>query len=394
MAFDFDAIIDRRNTNSEKWDVAEGELPMWVADMDFMTAPPIIEAVRARAASGVYGYTAVPPAFASSVAAWWTRRHGWEVDPAWVCFCIGIVPALSSLVRTFSEPGGNVLVQTPVYNCFFTSIANSGRRVVSSDLIYRDGVYQTDWTDLEAKLADPATSLFLLCNPQNPTGNLWTAQELARIGDLAARHDVVVIADEIHCDLTAPGIGYTPYASASQACAQNSIVLVSPTKAFNIPGLKASAMIVADPDLRATAQAGLNRDEINEPNAFAAEAAVAAFTKGEPWLDALRAYVFANRQRLTDFVTARLPALRVVPSQATYLVWVDCTGLTADTAGLCEDIRRSTGLFINPGNLYGNNGKGFVRINIACPTSLLDDGLDRLRRGIEIWARHAHWQGR
>ncbi|MDR0849816.1 MAG: pyridoxal phosphate-dependent aminotransferase [Propionibacteriaceae bacterium] len=387
--YDFDTILNRRGTNSEKWNVAPGELPMWVADMDFRTAPEIIDAVTRKADSGVYGYTSVPPEFAKAIASWWYKRHAWEVDPAWVSYALGVVPAISSLIRTFTKSSGNVLVQTPVYNMFFNCIRNSGRKAVTNDLVYENGEFRIDWEDLEAKLADPKTSLFILCNPQNPTGQVWSREDLARMGQLAAANDVVVIADEIHCDLTTPGIRYIPFASIDETCANNAITLVSPTKAFNIPGLQTSAVIASNEDLRGQARQSLRRDDLNEPNAFAIEAAIAAFTKSQRWLDELRVYIHRNKEQLTDFLARNLPQLYVVPSQATYLPWVDFSAIVDDTTELTEFIRKETGLFINPGALYGDNGKAFVRINVACPSAVLQDGLYRLRTGIDAWVARA-----
>ncbi|MDR2930280.1 MAG: pyridoxal phosphate-dependent aminotransferase [Propionibacteriaceae bacterium] len=382
---DFDRIIDRRGSDSEKWEVGDGELPMWVADMDFRAADPIIEAVQAKAASGVYGYTHIPDQWAASIASWWDRRHHWPVDPAWIGFCIGIVPAVSSLVRTFAPVGSPVVTLTPVYNCFFTSIINSDRELVTCDLTYDQGVYGIDWAGLEAQLVDPSTRLMLLCNPHNPTGTVWSRADLARIGQLSLKHDVVVVSDEIHCDLTRPSVDYTPYASVDDTCANTSVTLVSPTKAFNIAGLRTSAVIASNQALRDLALSGLNRDELNEPNFFAVAASIAAFDQGAAWLDQLRDYVWANHDLLRRHVSERLPMLRVVDSQATYLAWVDCSAITDDTTGLCDYLRATTGLFVNPGQLYGQAGRGFIRINLACPISVLEDGLARLTTGVRGW---------
>ncbi|MDR2975669.1 MAG: pyridoxal phosphate-dependent aminotransferase [Propionibacteriaceae bacterium] len=387
MTYDFDTILDRRETNSLKWDVAEGELPMWVADMDFRAATEITEAVVKRAATGVFGYSIVPAEFRRAVSRWWTTRYDWAVDPAWVDFCDGVVPAISSLVRTLTAPGEGVVVQSPVYNCFYSSIRNSGRTVLVNDLLYIDGRFRIDWPDLEAKLADPKARVLLLCNPQNPTGDLWTSAELADLGALAAANDVVVIADEIHCDITEPGVRYQPFAAVDAVCEQNSITLVSPTKAFNIPGLQTSAVIAANPELRERAIAGLNRDEIAEPNVFAVEAAVTAYTVGVEWLDEMRHYVWRNRARLEQFVAEQIPDLHVIPSQATYLAWIDCGGLGEDSQDFCAFLRQETGLVLSAGEIFGDNAHTFVRMNLACPATMLDDGLDRLYRGVAAWKK-------
>ena len=385
MNYDFDRVIDRRGTNSAKWDVPAGQLPMWVADMDFAAAPEIIAALRARLDHGVLGYSEVSPRWRRAVADWWYHRHDWAVQPDWLTFCVGVVPALSSLTRTLTEPGSKVVIQAPVYHLFKNCVRNSGRVPVSNDLVYRQGGYQIDWKDLAVKLADPDTHLMFLCNPQNPTGNVWSAEQLARLGQLAAANDVVVVADEIHCDLTMPGVSYTPFASVNQVNADIAVTLVAPTKAFNIAGVQSAAVITANPALRATVEAGLTRDELTEPNAFAIEATVAAFTQGKAWLDQCRVYIRRNKERLESFIAAELPELTVVPSQAMYLLWIDCARLTKDTTELCDFLRQTTGLYVNPGGMYGKKAKRFIRINIGCPARTLEDGLTRLKTGVQAW---------
>jgi len=382
MTYDFDTVVDRAGLGSAKWDVKAGELPMWVADMDFVVAPCIVEAVENRAARPTYGYGDVDDDWRRAVASWWASRHDWTIPLDGIAFCTGVVPALSSLVRTLTPEGGQVLVQAPVYNHFFSSIGNSGRKTVSSDLKYDGGKYSIDWDDLEAKLADPATGLFILCNPHNPTGQIWTRDELARIGRLAAANGVVVVSDEIHCDITDPGTDYTPFALAAPGVP--AVVTLSATKTFSIPGLQTSAVVVLDEALRAKVFAGLGRDEIGEPNSFAAVAAIAAFKQGGPWADEMRAYVRANK----DVATAAIDALglHVVRGEATYLMWVDCASLVGedgDATEFCRFLRDETGLFVSAGAQYG--GPRFFRINLGCPRSLVDDGLRRLARGVDAW---------
>ena len=232
--YDFDTPIDRTNTQSLKWDVAENELPMWVADMDFKTAPEIIEAVNKRAAHGVFGYSIIPESWNEAVAGWWSRRHNWDIDKDWLVFCTGVIPSVSSIVRKLTTPNENVVIQTPVYNIFFNSIINNGRRVLENPLRYENGEYSIDWEDLKNKLANPQTSLMILCNPQNPSGKIWSKEDLSRIGELCARYYVTVVSDEIHCDLTDPGKEYIPFASVSDVCRDISITCVAPTKTFNL----------------------------------------------------------------------------------------------------------------------------------------------------------------
>lgn len=385
MAYDFDALTNRRGTNSMKWDVPEQELPMWVADMDFETAAEIRDALKKRVEHGIYGYTIIPDAWQEAVAGWWERRHGFKMEKDWLVFCTGVVPAVSSAVRKLTTVGENVLVQTPVYNIFFNSIRNNGRNVVENRLSY-DGVnYRIDWGDLEKKLSDPQTTLMILCNPQNPAGCIWTREELGRIGELCARNHVRVISDEIHCDLTEPGYEYVPFASVTEACAQNSITCIAPTKTFNLAGLQTAAVVVPNADLRHKMERALNTDEVAEPNAFAIDAAIAAFTQGDEWLDSLRVYLAENRRTVGEFLEKKLPDIRLVPSHGTYLLWLDCSRVIGDAAELCRYLRSETGLYLSAGVTYGGNGNQFLRMNIACPKSRVEDGLKRLQKGVEAY---------
>lgn len=382
MNYDFDTYVNRRNTNSMKWDVAENELPMWVADMDFQTAPEIREAICKRAAHGVFGYTDVPEEWYQAYIGWWQQRHGLSMEKDWLIFCTGVVPAISSVVRKLTTPAEKVLVQTPVYNIFFNSIVNNGRQVLESRLRYQDGKYDIDFEDLEQKLADPQTSLMILCNPHNPVGKIWDRETLARIGELCWKYHVTVLSDEIHCDLTEPGLSYTPFASVSEKCRENSITCIAPTKAFNLAGLQTAAVAVPNGHLRHKVWRGLNTDEVAEPNAFAVEAAIAAFTKGAGWLDALREYLSGNKQRVREFVAQELPQIQVVPSQATYLLWLDCRRLAGSAEEAATFIREKTGLYLSKGSQYGAGGRDFLRLNTACPRQTLEDGLQRLKAGI------------
>ena len=383
MKYDFDSVVDRHGTGSIKWDVADGELPMWVADMDFKTAPEITEAITNRALHGVFGYTDVPGEWYSAYISWWERRHSFSMKKEWLMFCTGVIPAISSTVRKLTTPNENVVIQTPVYNVFFNSVINTGCRVLESPLVYENGGYRMDLEDLEKKFADPQTTLMILCNPHNPVSKIWDGDTLAAIGDLARKHGVTVISDEIHCDITAPGKGYIPFASVSENCRDVSVTCIAPTKAFSIPGIQTAAICVPNEHLRNRVKRAINTDEVAEPNAFACIAATAAFERGEKWIDEMREYVFENRKILEDYVASNIPELKVIKGDATYLVWVDISSLGKDSATVCKFIRKTTGLFITAGSVYGKCGDGFVRINVACPKSLLYDGLERLKRGIE-----------
>ena len=380
----FDEIINRDGTASLKWDIKENELPMWVADMDFKTAPAIIQAIEKRAAHGIYGYTVNENEWYDAYIGWWAKRHHFKLEREWLMFCTGVIPALSSIVRKLTTPAENVVVMTPVYNHFYSSILNNGRNVLESPLIYKDGTFEIDFCDLEKKLSDPQTSMMILCNPHNPTGNIWSRDILKKIGHLCAKHNVIAVSDEIHCDITRPGMEYIPFASVSEECKNNSITCVAPTKTFNIAGLQTAAVIVPDVLLRHRVNRGLNTDEVAEPNVFAEIAPVAAYNEGEEWLDTLREYIWDNRAYATDYLRTSLPGVRVIDADATYLMWLDCTAVTKDSYNLCRYIRKNTGLFVSDGSIY-RNADGFIRVNLACPKKMVADGMERLVRGIKSY---------
>lgn len=385
MPYDFDKQINRRNTNSLKWDVKENELPMWVADMDFETAPEIQAAIRKRAAHGVFGYSTVPEEWYQAYIGWWKRRHNFQMEKDWLIFCTGVVPAISSMVRKLTTPAEKVLVLTPVYNIFFNSIVNNGRQVLESRLKYDGEAYQVNFEDLEQKLADPQTSMMILCNPHNPVGKLWDRETLERIGELCWKHHVVVVSDEIHCDLTDPGCSYVPFASVSGHCRENCVICIAPTKAFNLAGLQTAAVAVPNPVLRHKVWRGLNTDEVAEPNAFAIDAAIAAFTEGADWLDALREYILENKNTAAKYIREQVPQMEAVPSQATYLLWLHCSRMAGFAAEAAEYIREKTGLYLSAGNQFGAGGGDFLRMNIACPREVLEDSLHRLKEGIAAY---------
>ena len=382
MKYDFDTVIDRRNSGSVKWDVRENELPMWVADMDFKAAPEILQAIQKRMDNGVFGYSTIPDEWALSYVHWWQRRHSLKTDTSWYTFSTGVIPILSSAIREFTEPGDNILIQGPVYNAFFHIIENNNRKVLDSPLVYSNGSFTMDFEDLEAKLSDPRTTMMFLCNPHNPIGRIWSREELKMVGELCLRHNVLVISDEIHCDITDPDILYTPFASVSDCCRDNSITTVAPTKCFNIAGIQSAAAMAANPVLCRRIRTALHTDMVAEPNAFAIAATVAAFEHGEQWLDELRQYIFRNKQIVHEYVKENIPSLYVVPSRATYLLWLDCSAFTDDSLAFASEIRRKTGLFLSYGTQYGESGKQFLRFNIACPRSTLLDGLDRLKQAL------------
>lgn len=383
MRYNFDDPPARRNTGSLKWDVKENELPMWVADMDFETAPEIKSAIEKRASHGIFGYTVIPDSWSEAYSNWWEKRHGFKIEKDWLIFCTGVVPAISSAVRKLTTPAEKVVIQTPVYNIFFNSIINNGRRVLESPLKYENGEYSVDFDDLEKKLSDPETSLMILCNPHNPVGKIWDRTTLEKIGELCKKYGVTVFSDEIHCDITDPGTGYIPFASVSDTCKKISVTAVTPTKAFNIAGIQTAAVFVPDEILRNKMRRGLNTDEVAEPNVFAAEAAAAAFMYGGDWLDELREYIYENKKFAAEYLKNNIPQLRLVNSQATYLLWAELLCAPGKADETAEFIRSDTGLYVSEGGQYGGNGGSFLRINIACPRSRLKDGLGRLKKGLE-----------
>lgn len=379
--FDFDEVVPRRHSNSAKWDDAADDdvLPLWVADMDFRAAPPVIAALERRVRHGVFGYGKVPPAYFRAVAAWFSRRHDVTFAEDWLLPVTGVVPAVSAVIRALTRPGDGVLVQEPVYNCFFSSIRNLGCTAVSNDLVYRDGVYTIDFADLEEKASDPKTTLMLLCNPHNPVGRAWTAEELTRVGEICLRHGVFVVSDEIHCDLVTEGHRHVPFASLGEAFLACSVTCVSPSKSFNLAGLQVANVVAADEAVRRKIDKALNIHEVGEIGPLGIEAAIAAYTEGDAWLDALKAYLRDNDRFLREFFAGHLPHLRVVPLEATYLVWVDCGALGVSSAEIAKRLYDRERVRINPGSLYGAAGDRFIRINIACPRSVLAEALHRIR---------------
>ena len=386
MAYDFNAVTDRRRTGSEKWNVLDSELPMWVADMDFPAAPCIRRVVEKRAAHGIFGYSSLPEEWYDAYRNWWGTHHGLEIRREDLLFTAGVIPSISAAVREFTAPGDKVIIQTPVYNHFFNCILNNGRRVLENPLTWQDGRYGIDFDDLETRLSDPQASMLILCNPQNPVGRIWDRENLARLGSLCRKHHVLVFSDEIHCDLTAPDTAYVPFASVDEACRMNSITAMAPTKAFNIAGLHTAAVFVPDEVLRQRMNRALNASEAADPCAFSVDAATAAFSEeGWEWLVSLRAYIEENKKTVYAFIEKELPEVYAVPQNATYLMWLDISRYSENSAELQRFIREKTGLYVTPGTIYGGNGNCFLRLNTACPRSLLEDGLGRLRTGLELW---------
>lgn len=384
MKYDFDIEIRRKGSNSYKWDSAANDeiLPMWVADMDFRTAPAVIDALAKRVEHGIFGYTKVPQAYFDAVTGWFEKRHHFRFEKEWLLFTTGVVPALSAIIQALTEPGDEVIVQGPVYNCFFSSIRNNKCEMVSNDLIYNDGAYSIDFEDLEKKVKSPRAKLMLLCNPHNPVGRVWTKEELSKIGEICFRNNVLVVADEIHCDLVYSPHRYTPFASQGGEFLEKSITCTAPGKTFNLAGLQVANILAFDPEIKAKIDKSLNINEVCEINPFAVEGLIAAYTEGEEWLEQLKEYLEGNYRYLKDFFAEHLPRFPVLPLEGTYLVWIDCRSLEETSEKIAERLLSRGKLQVNHGSLYGKSGEGFIRLNIACPRSTLKKGLSRLKMAL------------
>lgn len=382
--YNFDVEIDRRNTGSLKWDVGCDELPMWIADMDFQTAPEIKNAIIKRAEHGIYAYSVIPDSWYSSIINWWKRRHGFTIEKEWMQFTTGVIPAISSIVQRVTNIGDNVVVMTPVFDIFFHSIENFGRHTVECKLSYDNYTYSLDFEKLETLLSDPLTTMMILCNPHNPIGKIWSKEELKKIGSLCAKYGVTIISDEIHCDLTNPGKEYIPFASVSPECADISITCLAASKTFNLAGLQSAAVVVPNPFLRNTVVRGLNSNEVAEPNCFAVTATVAAFTQGERWLNELNEYIYENRMCVKEFLSS-LPEVHLTDNDACYVLWINISEVADSSEKFCDFLRKTTGLYLSEGSQFRGNGNNFVRMNIACPRKRLLDGLQRFAKGVKTF---------
>ncbi|MBO4446728.1 MAG: PatB family C-S lyase [Bacteroidales bacterium] len=385
--FNFDQIVPRKGTGCVKWDAqppfgvsGEDIIPLWVADMDFQAAPCIRKAMQKRMDHGVFGYTAVPESWYAAVCNWFASRHGWNFQKEDIIYTTGVVPAISAVIKALCRPEEKVVVLTPVYNCFFSSIRNNGCKVSESPLKVCDGPrYEIDFQDLEAKLADKDAKLLLFCNPHNPAGRVWTRGELERVADLARKHGVVVVSDEIHCEIVRPGYNYTPFGTVDSG---NCISLCSPSKSFNIAGLQMAAIITPNEEWRRLTDRAININEVCDVNPFAPVAGEAAYSReGARWLDAMNGYIDGNYRFLCERFRASAPQFPVFQMEGTYLVWVDCSAAGIDSDRLEELLLRQNRVWVNSGTMYGV--PGFIRINIATSRRLLSEGLDRLFEGLE-----------
>lgn len=373
--YDFESVIDRHNTNSLKWDLFGDDVPMWVADMDFMVAPQIQKAIQKRANHPVYGYTIVPDELFEAYINWWDSNYGLEMSREDMAYSIGVMPSISSMIRCLTEENDEILIQSPVYHVFYYVIEDNNRKVLENELIYDNGRYRIDFDDLDEKLS--RVKLMILCNPHNPIGKIWSRDDLSRISELCQKHDVILIADEIHCDLTDSGVKYNPFEAGD-----NVIRCLSPSKSFNIAGFQSSVVHTTNNELLEKVKTQMHIDNSDSCNVFAASAVIAAYNESGEWLDELKDVLYKNKQIVKKFLADELPVIKMVECDATYLLWLDCSAIGFKSKILSEFLRSNQGLFLSVGIDFGECGDNFLRMNIACPEELLIDGLRRLKGGI------------
>lgn len=387
MEYDFSRPTDRRGTDSYKWDSApEADIiPLWVADMDFETFPAITEALQRRVAHGIFGYTRVPEAYYEAVCRWFGKRHGWHINREDIIYTSGVVPAVSAVIKALTLPGDQVIVQGPVYNCFFSSIRNNGCEMVSNSLIYNKEElrYEIDFDDLERKLKHERARLMLLCNPHNPGGRVWTRDELTRVAELCRKYGVRVVSDEIHCELTLYDNEYVPFGSLPDELSRGSITCCSPSKAFNTAGLQIANIVCRDAEVRNRIDRAININEVCDVNPFGVIALQAAYSdEGYEWLTQLRKYISANYDLLLERFARELPKCKVMRMEGTYLAWIDCSELHIPSDEIEEMLMHENKVWVNAGSMYGAEGAAFIRINMACTSELLNEGITRIVNGL------------
>ena len=377
MKYDFDEFVERRGTNCVKWDESPSDdvIPLWVADMDFKVAPAIQEALQQRVAHGVFGYNIVPESYYEAVISWFHRRHQWEIQRQWMLYTTAVVPAMSCVIKALTMPGEKVLILSPAYNCFFSSIRNNGCEVLESPLKAVGDSFEIDWKDFEAKCADEKTTLFLLCNPHNPSGRVWTCEELQRMYDICHQYGVKVASDEIHCELIMPGYQFVPFGTITDDC----VVMNSPSKNFNTAGLQIANIICSHPSWRRRIDRAININEVCDVNPFGIVALEAAYNESEDWIDELNQYLWGNYTVLCDFIEKNIPQWKVCRLEGTYLPWVDISAMGITSQELCDRLLQEAKVWINPGTMYGpKTGEGYVRLNIATQRSRLIEALQRI----------------
>ncbi len=385
MIKDFDTVIDRSQFYSVKWQAGEETLPMWVADMDFETAPVIKVALKKAVDHGVYGYTKLPARYFEAVQSWWKRRYDCHFDQEAILYSSSVVGSLATIIRAFTEVNDEILVQSPVYHMFYHVIESNQRIVCESPLNYDGQAYQMNFEDLEAKLSRPQVKMMVLCQPHNPIGVMWSHQVLTRLVELCKQYEVQLISDEIHGDITKGDTRYIPVEKVAQEQGVSVITLTAPTKTFNLAGIQASNVMVSDPDLREKVNQALSLDFINHPTLLGITATIAAYEEGESWLNDLRQVIDRNRDDLDQMLKTQFPKIRLLPSQATYLMWLDISELTEDSDAFVSFLKERTGLIVTSGHLFRGNGHHFIRMNIACPHALLIEGINRLIEGAKAY---------
>ena len=379
MKYNFDELIERRGTNSVKWDESPSSevIPLWVADMDFRVAPAIQKALQQRVEHGVFGYNIVPESYYEAVISWFHRRHQWDIQRSWILYTTAVVPAMSCVIKALTMPGEKVLILSPAYNCFFSSIKNNGCEVLESPLKAVGDTFEVDFDDFETKCADEKTTLFLLCNPHNPSGRVWTKEELLRMYDICKRHGVKVASDEIHCELIMPGHEFVPFGTITD----DGVVMNSPSKNFNTAGLQIANIICSHPSWRRRIDRAININEVCDVNPFGIVALQAAYNESEDWIDELNQYLWGNYQLLCDFIGENIPQWKVCRLEGTYLPWVDISAMGITSQELCDQLLAEAKVWINPGTMYGpQTGEGYVRFNIAIQRSRLLDALQRIKK--------------
>lgn len=384
MKYDFDSVVNRKNTNSLKWDLFDVEVPMWVADMDFKVAPEIQEALQLKINENVYGYGLIPDEWYLAYIDWW-KQYNYCMDKDWLKFTNSVMPTISSVIRELSSEDDKILIQTPVYHIFFKVIKDNNRKVEENKLIFSDGKYHIDFKDLEEKLKEENVKILILCNPHNPVGKIFNKSDLERIANLAYENNVYVISDEIHCDLTDPDKKYIPFASVSNSAKNNSISCLSPSKTFNIAGIKSAAVSIPNENIRKRIFNALDYDGVSDPNIFAITSAIAAYNYAKDWLRELKEYIYKNKIFLKEFLASEIPQIHLIDCEATYLLWLDCSKLNIKSEEFNKFLMDKTGLLLSPGIQFGETGEGFLRINIACPRIILEKGLKKLKEGVELY---------
>ena len=377
MKYNFDKISNRLHTSSIKWDVKENELPMWVADMDFMVAPEIQEAICDATKDNSYGYTYPTKEYFDAYQYWWNKRHKVNIPTDWMIFASGVVSALDSMIRVLTKENDGVMLLTPVYHTFFNVIINNKRVVVTSDLL-KDN-YSINYQDVESKIKNSNVKALIFCNPHNPMGRIWKKEEIKALMDICSKNGVYFISDEIHCDIVDPGYEYCPALSASE----DAIVCLSPGKAFNLAGIHSAVIAVKDEKIRQKLQTAFYRDDIGEPSYFAIPATIAAYTKGEDYVNQLNEYLYENKRYVYAFIEENLPQLRLVDAHATYLLWLDVSALKIRSDIFVDELRKQTGLILSPGLQFGEDGAYFLRMNIATSLENVKDAMNRLQKFIE-----------